>query len=77
MQKKHKQTQIKKIKKMKKTLTILALSLTSVFNVNSQNKSSIAVSEPGIQGLYITPKMASKLMNIELTKNKLIPYDFF
>jgi len=53
---------------MKKTLTILALTLTSTFNVNSQSKSSIAINEPAVQDLYITPKMASKLINIELTK---------
>jgi hypothetical protein len=53
---------------MKRTLTILAITLTSVLNVNSQTKETIAISEPAVQGLNISPKTTTKLMNIELTK---------
>ncbi len=65
---------------MKKAILILTVSFTSLFSqtCNSQTNSSIAVSNPSVQGMFITQKLASKLMNIELTKLNLYKvYDEF
>ncbi len=65
---------------MKKTISILVISIVTIFNNNgnSQTSSSIAIATPSVQNLFITSKLASKLMNIEITKLNLYKvYDEF
>ncbi len=63
---------------MKKTISILAMTFVTTCSVFSQTKSSIAVATPAVQGLFITPKMTAKLLNIEMTKlNIYNVYDEF
>ena len=63
---------------MKKTISILAMTFVTTCSVFSQTKSSIAVVTPTVQGLFITPKMVTKLLNIESTKlNIYNVYDEF
>lgn len=65
---------------MKTTIISFALLMGSIFSSNAQdstkNSASIAVATPSIQGLYITPTLATKLVNLELVKiNQYKVYD--
>jgi hypothetical protein len=52
-----------------KTITIsIALLIGSVAPINAQSGKSIASPEPAVQGLFATPKMINKLINLELIK---------
>lgn len=63
---------------MKTIVLTLATILGTAFMGFSQTKSSIAAANPGINGLHITPKIASKLIRLELIKlNSYSVYDEF
>lgn len=53
---------------MKKVITTLALIICATTSVFAQSKSSIAVANPNVTGLYATPEIASKLIRLELIK---------
>lgn len=57
---------------MKTTIISFAILAGSLFTSNAQSttptNTSIAVATPSIQGLYITPVLATKIINLELVK---------
>lgn len=53
---------------MKKVVLTFALAIASLSTLFAQEKSSIAVSNPNVNGLYVTPQIASKLVRLELIK---------
>lgn len=65
---------------MKTTIISIALLVGSIFTSNAQGttppNASIAVATPSVQGLYITPTLATKILNLELVKlNQYRVYD--
>ena len=63
---------------MKKVIYNLALIICCVSTTFAQTKSSIAVTNPSVNGLFATPTIASKLIRLELIKLNLYNvYDEF
>ena len=63
---------------MKKVIYNLALIIGCVSTTLAQTKSSIAVTNPSVNGLFATPTIASKLIRLELIKlNIYTVYDEF
>jgi hypothetical protein len=63
---------------MKKVIYNLALIIGCVSTTLAQTKSSIAVTNPSVNGLFVTPTIASKLIRLELVKLNLYNvYDEF
>jgi len=63
---------------MKKVIYNLALIIGCVSTTLAQTKSSVAVSNPSVNGLFATPAIASKLIRLELIKLNLYNvYDEF
>jgi hypothetical protein len=63
---------------MKKVIYNLALIIGCVSTTLAQTKSSIAVTNPSVNGLFVTPTIASKLIRLELVKlNMYTVYDEF
>lgn len=61
---------------MKKVIILTALLITSISF--GQSKSTIAVTNPNVSGLYATPEIAAKLLRLELAKlDKYSVYDEF
>ena len=61
---------------MKTKILIIAVCIGTFFSISAQSTSSIAVATPSVQGLFATPKIVSKLINLELIKiNKYNVYD--
>lgn len=61
---------------MKTTISILLIAISTV--VYSQEKASVAVANPYVQGLSITPDVAAKYIQLELIKlDKFSVYDEF
>lgn len=65
---------------MKTTIISIALLVGSIFTSNAQGtvqtNASVAVATPSVQGLYITPALATKILNLELVKlNQYRVYD--
>jgi hypothetical protein len=57
---------------------IVCLGTLSFAQTNNSTKTTIAVSQPSVEGLYATPKIAAKLINLELLKlNQFMVYDEF
>ena len=55
---------------MKKVILNLAVILGCAFTSVAQEKPSVAVTNPAVNGLYVTPTIASKLIRLELVKLK-------
>ncbi len=53
---------------MKNLFTSIALVVLTSFGLSAQTKSSIAVGNPNVSGLFVTPEIASKLIRLELIK---------
>ncbi|MCH2232004.1 MAG: hypothetical protein MK105_16835 [Crocinitomicaceae bacterium] len=53
---------------MKKVITTFAFILCTTLSLFAQPKTSIAVANPNVTGLYATPEIASKLIRLELIK---------
>lgn len=53
---------------MKNLFTSIAFILIAGFTLNAQTKSTIAVGNPNVSGLFVTPEIASKLIRLELIK---------
>lgn len=53
---------------MKNLFTSIAFILIAGFTLNAQSKSTIAVGNPNVSGLFVTPEIASKLIRLELIK---------
>lgn len=74
----HKRNNNQKLKIMKKVIYNLALIMGCVSTTFAQTKSSIAVTNPSVNGLFATPTIASKLIRLELIKlNIYTVYDEF
>ena len=62
---------------MKKLVVIIALVIGSISNAQTA-KPTIAVANPNVEGLSLTPTLAAKLIQLELIKiNKYSVYDEF
>lgn len=53
---------------MKKSILLLAMAASVSFNGSAQNKPGIAVANPNVTGLFVTPEIAAKLIRLELIK---------
>ena len=53
---------------MKKVVLTLAFAIGTITSLFAQESSSIAVSNPNVNGLYVTPEIASKIVRLELIK---------
>lgn len=63
---------------MKKVVLNLAVILGCAFSTLAQEKSTVAVTNPNVEGLYVTPEIASKLIRLELVKlDQYSVYDEF
>ncbi len=61
---------------MKTKILTIAVCIGTFFSISAQSTSSIAVATPSVQGLFATPEIVSKLINLELIKiNKYNVYD--
>jgi hypothetical protein len=69
---------MKKIKRILCFSLFVAYTASSIAQTTNTTKTSIAVAQPSVEGLYATPKIASKLINLELLKlNQFMVYDEF
>ena len=50
---------------MKTKILSIAVFIGTFFSISAQSTSSIAVASPSVQGLFATPKIVSKLINLE------------
>lgn len=63
---------------MKKRVLNLVVILGCAFSTLAQEKSTVAVTNPNVEGLYVTPEIASKLIHLELVKiDQYSVYDEF
>jgi len=74
-----KNTKTKKTRLVKLVLIIVTIFLASnQVNAQTESKLSIAVANPNVDGLQLTPQLASKMIQLELIKlDKFLVYDEF